>query len=153
MQNIVPQWDQLPDHLTWQEKVAYLNHQFLTMEQTECPVTHRFEQGLYIREMRIPKSTLLIGRVHRHGHVCQLLEGDVILIHREGVREGFHAPSQILTKPGYQMVLYSETDVIAQTVHPNYTDERDISKLESDIFESVESVQKLGERLHAQRLI
>ena len=90
--SIVPQWDQLPQHLNWNEKLAYLTHQFLTMEQTGCPLTHRFEQGLYIREIRIPAETLIIGRIHRHGHVCQLLEGDLVLIHREGAREGFRAP-------------------------------------------------------------
>lgn len=151
--NIVPQWDQLPEHLTWNEKVAYLAHQFLTMEQTACPVTHRLEQGLYIREMQIPADTLFIGRVHRHGHVCQLLKGSVILIHGEHYREAFKAPSEIMTKPGYQMVVYAVTDVLAQTIHPNPNDERDYSKLEADIFETVESVKELGSRLHAQRLI
>lgn len=151
MPTIVPQWDNLPD-LTWKEKVAYLTHQFMTMEQTGCPLTHRFEKGLYIREIRIPAETLIVGRVHKHGHVCQLLEGDVILIHSEGNREGFHAPSQIMTEPGYQMVVYAVTDSVAQTVHPNPTDERDIAKLEADIFESPESLKALGASLHAQRL-
>jgi len=150
--NIVPPWDQLPDNLTWKEKVAYLAHQFLTMEQTACPVTHRFEQGLYIREMRIPAETLFIGRVHRHGHVCQLLEGSVILIHNEDHREAFKAPSEIMTRPGYQMVVYAVTDVLAQTIHPNPNNERDHAKLEADIFETVESVKDLGSRVHAQRL-
>jgi|SRR5689334_22186499 len=150
--SIVPQWDQLPQNLNWNEKLAYLTHQFLTMEQTGCPLIHRFEQGLYIREIRIPAETVIIGRVHRHGHVCQLLEGDLILIHREGTREGFRAPSQIMTEPGYQMVVYAMTDVVARTVHPNPTEERDIAKLEADIFESAESVKELGASLHAQRL-
>lgn len=102
--------------------------------------------------MRMPAETLFIGRVHRLGHICQLLEGDVILIHLEGEREGFHAPSQIMTLPGYQMVVYAVTDIVVRTVHPNPTDERDISKLEADIFEPAESVRALGASLHAQRL-
>jgi hypothetical protein len=150
--SIVPQWDQLPQHLNWNEKLAYLTHQFLTMEQTGCPLKHRFEKGLYIRDIEIPAETVLIGRVHRHGHVCQLLKGDIVLIHRGGTREGFRAPSQIITEPGYQMVVYAVTDVVAQTVHPNPTEERDIAKLEADIFESAESVKELGASLHAQRL-
>jgi hypothetical protein len=147
----IPPWDQLPD-LTWTEKVAYLTHQFLTMEQTGCPLTHRFEQGLYIREIRIPAGTVLIGRVHRHGHVCQLLEGSLVLTHAEGHREGFNAPSEILTLPGYQMVVYAVTDVFAQTVHPNPTEERDIDKLDADIFESAQSVKDMGAKLHQERL-
>lgn len=147
----IPPWDQLPD-LTWTEKVAYLTHQFLTMEQTGCPLNHRFEQGLYIREIRIPAGTLLTGRVHRHGHVCQLLEGSAVLVHRDGNREAFKAPSEILTLPGYQMVVYAVEDVLARTVHPNPTEERDIEALEADIFESAKSVKDLGAALHQQRL-
>jgi hypothetical protein len=148
--NIVPPWDQLPDNLTWKEKVAYLAHQFLTMEQTACPVTHRFEQGLYILEMRIPAETLFIGRVHRHGHVCQLLEGSVILIHNEDHREAFKAPSEIMTKPRYQMVVYEVTDVLAQTIHPNPSGEHDYSVLESDIFEPVYDLRAMGQKIHAR---
>ena len=153
MQNDVPipQWDQLPD-LTWTEKVAYLTHQFLTLEQTGCALTHRFEQGLYIREIRIPADTMLIGRIHRHGHVCQLLEGALVLIHPEGHREGFDAPSQILTLPGYQMVVYAVTDCLARTVHPNPAEERDLAVLDADIFESAASTVALGAALHQQRL-
>jgi hypothetical protein len=147
----IPQWDQLPG-LTWTEKVAYLTHQFLTMEQTECPLQHQFEKGLYIREIRIPADVLIVGRIHRHGHVCQLLEGSLVLIHREGHQEAFQAPSEILTLPGYQMVLYTATPVVARTIHPNPTDSRDISMLEADIFESAESVKELGAALHREVL-
>jgi hypothetical protein len=148
---VIPQWDNLPD-LTWKEKVAYVTHQMLKQEQVSAPLVHRFEQGLYIREIRIPAGVLLVGRVHRHGHVCQLLEGSLILVHREGCREALTAPSEILTLPGYQMVLYTVTDVLAQTVHPNPTGERDIQRLEEDIFESAESVKELGAALHQQEL-
>jgi len=147
----IPQWDQLPD-LTWTEKLAYLTHQFLTMEQTACKLTHHFEQGLYIREIHIPAGTLLIGRIHRHGHVCQLLEGSVVLIHQEGKKEGFHAPSQIITLPGYQMVVHAVTDCIARTVHPNPTEERDIDILEADIFEPVQPLLQKGKQI-AQGLL
>jgi len=148
----IAQWDNLPHSLNWNEKVAYLAHQFLSMEQTACPLTHRFERGLYIRELRIPAKTLIIGNVHRHGHVCQLLQGDLLLIHRDGHREGFHAPSQILTEPGYQMVVYAVTDALAQTVHPNPTEERDIEKLEADIFETKENLVRLGAQVKERLL-
>jgi hypothetical protein len=149
---VIPQLDGLPD-LSWKEKLAYLTHQFLSMEQKACPLTHRFEQGLYIREIRIPAGTLLIGAVHRHGHVSQLLEGSLILVHPQGHREAFQAPSQILSLPGYQMVVYALTDVLAQTIHPNPTGERTVDILEADIFESAGSVKALGEHLHQSLLV
>jgi hypothetical protein len=148
---VIPPWDQLPA-LPWKEKLAYLTLQFSRMEQAECQLTHKFEQGLYIRELRMPAGTLLIGRVHRYGHVCQLLEGDLILIHCKGVREGFKAPSQILTEPGYQMVVYAATDALARTVHPNPREERDIQRLEDDIFESKEDLLRLGQQVEERVL-
>jgi hypothetical protein len=140
----IPAWDHLPGSLTWDEKVAYLAHQFTKLDQTECPLTHSFEKGLYIREIRIPAGSLIVGAVHRHGHVCQLLEGDLILIHRGGVREGFHAPSQLLTEPGYQMVVYAVTDALARTIHPNPTEDRDVARLEAEFFESPQGLIERG---------
>jgi len=122
------------------------------MEQTACPLSHQFQEGLYIREIRIPAGILLTGRIHKHGHVCQLLEGSVVLIHPGGQREAFQAPSEILTLPGYQMVVYAVTDVIARTVHPNPTNERDIAVLDADIFEPAAVTLELGEALHQREL-
>lgn len=143
----------IPPDLTWTEKLAFLTHHLLTMEQTDCPVTHRFEGELYIREIRLPRDTYMVGRVHREGHVCQLLEGAVVLVHREGIEEGFKAPSQIMTQPGYQMAVYAVEDSVARTIHPNPTGERDIAKLEERIFGSAESVKQLGAELHQELLI
>lgn len=145
MQNVIPAWDQLPE-LSWKEKIAYLTYQFLTMGQTECPVTHQFEQGLYIRDMRIPAGTLFIGRAHRHGHVCQLLEGSVIHIGEFG-RTPLKAPFEMMSIPGYHMVLFAVTDVVGRTVHPNLADSRDTDALERDIFEPVEDMRELGASL------
>jgi hypothetical protein len=149
MNDVIPMWDQLPD-LSWREKIAFVTHQMLTMEQTDCPLTHKFDGQLYIREIRLPKGTLLTGRVHRHGHVCQLLEGTVTLVHQQGARETFQAPSEIMTLPGYQMVVYALEDSLARTIHPNPTNERDIDKLEADIFEPAEATLLLGKQLHQE---
>ena len=133
--------DSLPA-LSFPEKLAYLTHRFLTLEQTECPVTHTFKDGLYIREMTIPKDTLFIGRVHRHGHYCELVSGSVIHI-TEHERHELKAPFSMKTTPGYQMALYALEDVVGRTYHTD-NGERDLEKLEDGIFESVESLRQLG---------
>lgn len=145
---VIPQWDSLPD-LTWKEKIAYLTHQFLTMEQTECPVEHLFEHQLYVRDMRIPRGTLFLGRAHRHGHVCQLLEGTVIQLTQAG-RRIVEAPFEVFTTPGFHMVLYALTDILGRTVHANPTESRDTDALEADIFESVDALRELGASVHAR---
>ena len=130
----IPQWDQLPQ-IPWSQAIERCAQKFLTMEQTECKLTHLFEGNLYIREIRIPAETYFIGRIHKEGHVCQLLEGTLVLIHQQNVSECFLAPSQIMTQPGYQMALYTITDCVARTVHPNPQQLRDLDRLETQFFE------------------
>lgn len=142
MTQMIPILDSLPD-LTWKEKLAYLTTRFLNEEQVEAPVTHLFEGDKYIREMRIPKDTLFIGRPHRYGHECVLVEGSLVHI-TETFRRVVEAPFSMVTQPGYQMVLYTLTDVVGRTIHPNSTQSRDSQALEDDIFETLDSMKALG---------
>jgi hypothetical protein len=135
--------------LTWTEKLAYMTWQFLQLPQSETPVEHEWRDGRYYRTMRIPKDTLFIGRAHRMGHEVQLLEGAVELIFPAG-KEYREAPDAMRTVPGFHTVFRALTDVVGRTVHPD-TGERDIETLEHQIFESTESLVKLGESIH-QRL-
>ena len=105
-----------------------------------------------MRDMHIPAGTLFIGRVHRHGHVCQLLEGSVIHISETGQRE-VQAPFEMFTTPGTQVVLYTLTDILGRTVHPNPHAIRDTDALEADIFEPVDALKQLGGRLRYQEMI
>ena len=146
-QDLVKAWDMLP--LTWTNKVAYLTHQFLKLEQTECPVEHIFEGDKYIREMTIPAGTLFLGRTHRHGHEVQLLKGSVIHVTEHG-KFPVDAYHSVHTTPGYNMVAYIVTDVVCRSVHPNPTGSRDIQALEDDAFESVEALNLLGKSIHEQ---
>lgn len=145
-QDLIPHWDQLPN-LTWKEKVGYLTYQFLKLEQAECPVSHQFLGKTYTRTMLIPAGTLFLGREHRYGHLCELIEGSVIYITPEGRRE-VSAPYAVHTKPGDHMVLYALTDVVGRTSHPNPENWTDVQKLEDDIFDSVESLRALGQSVH-----
>lgn len=145
---LIPRWDQLPD-LTWKEKIAYMTWRFLQLEQTSCPVEHLFKDGKYYRTMRIPAGTLFIGRAHRYGHEVQLLEGTVRLITEQGdqLRE---SPDAMRTVPGFHTVFEAITDVVGRTVHPD-SGERDLDKLEMQIFEPVDELSALGSTIH-QRL-
>lgn len=54
------------------------------------------------------------------------------------------APFAMHTTPGYHMVLFTLSDVVGRTSHPNEKDERDVQQLENDIFESVECLKEAG---------
>jgi hypothetical protein len=145
---VIPALDNLPA-LPWKEKLAVLLCQFLDLPQAECPVEHHFDDGLYIREMRIPADTLFIGRTHRHGHRCELVSGSVIYITEAG-RRVLEAPYVVFTKPGDQMVVHTLSDVVGRTYHPNPTDTTDTDALELEAFEPVESLTSLGRSVLAR---
>ena len=148
-QNIeIPHWDQvqaLP--LSWSDKLSYLVHKFLTMEQTDCNITHRFEPGFYIREMCMPAGTLFIGRIHRRGHEVQLLSGAVIHFHDENSKILLDKPVSVHTHPGYQMVAYALTEVTARSIHPNPDESRDIEELEDQYFGAVQHLVDRGRQI------
>jgi hypothetical protein len=146
--NLVPVIDTLPA-LSWKEKLAYLTYEFLKLEQTECPIKHIFENGNYIREMRIPAGTLFIGRAHRFGHECQLISGEVVHITPES-RTLIKAPFRMHTIPGYHMVFQALTDIVGRTIHPNPVGIVDTEELEKQIFEPVENLRLLGEQISIQ---
>lgn len=146
----VPQWDQVPGKLSWKEKVAYLAYQLSLLKQGEAPVEHIFAPGVYIREMTIPKGMLFVGRGHRYGHCCQLVSGSIIWI-TPIVEVQMDAPVQVNTEPGYQMVLYTLTEVRARTLHPNVAECRDTAGMENDIFEPAGPVIEHGKRIHDYR--
>lgn len=138
-------WDNLK--LSWAEKLALLTYRFGMLPQRECPVTHEFLPGLYTRTMRIPAGTLFLGRAHIDGHKCELVEGSVLHI-TEHDRRVVHAPFSMVTTPGYQMVLFTLTDVVGRTVHPNPEESRDTEWLERDIFQTQKELLKQGEAIH-----
>lgn len=120
--------------LTRAEKLALLGDEFLKHPQVECPVTHSFPRGMYVREIRIPAGTLFIGRPHLVGHTCKLVEGEITLYHDDGHRLRLAAPAKMFTSPGYMIALIAHTDAIGRTYHPNPDELRHVETLEREIF-------------------
>lgn len=104
----------------------------LTMEQVECPVTHHFADGQYMRETLMPKDSLVIGEKHKHSTINILLKGKLSVFQGEGnpVLE-IEAPHTWVSEAGVQKVGYCHSDVIIANLHP--TDETDVDKIK-DIF-------------------
>jgi hypothetical protein len=139
---VIP-WDRLPTDLSWKEKIAFLGVQFAHVLASECPVEHIIGHGSYIRKMTIPAGTVFLGREHLQGHEVTLLKGSVVLITPETKRQ-VDAITTLHTTPGFYMVVYTLTDVEAQTVHPNPHNSCDVVALEAQIFGPAEELRQLG---------
>ena len=118
----------------WQIKkpptVDDLEKAMLKMPQVDCPVTHHFGGGLYIREAFMPAGSVVIGHSHKKPTMNIMIKGKLLLITEDGSKKELIAPQTFMGIAG-RKAAYIIEDTIWQNVH--ITDETDIEKLE-DMF-------------------
>lgn len=100
-------------------------------QEQECPVTHRFTKGCYLREIFMPKGTVIIGKIHATEHFNVLLKGDVTVLTAEGV-ERIKAPHTFISLAGVQKVVAIHEDCVWQTIH--VTDSTDLEEIEKEVI-------------------
>lgn len=103
-------------------------------DQTRCPLTHKFGGGMYLREIFIPKGTVIVGKIHRHAHPNFLMAGEVIVVTEEGGRERLKAPQAMISPAGTKRVVYALEDTIWATVHLNPSETQDLEKIEREVI-------------------
>jgi hypothetical protein len=123
------------------EDVGKLEIAFLREEQVDCPVTHHFGPGVYIREVVMPAGAYVIGRQHTQSHFNIMIEGHLTLINPDGTHTELVAPKTFIAPPGRKMAYIHET-VRWQNVYA--TDETDVDTLEIELFD--ENVALLNAR-------
>lgn len=97
----------------------------------ECPVTHVFAPGVYVRTIFIPKDTLVVGKIHKHAHANMLMKGRVLVATEEGPVQ-YEAPMVMTSKAGTKRVVYTYEDTVWTTVH--VTDKTDLVEIEDEII-------------------
>lgn len=95
--------------------------------RVECPITHRFTPGLYIREILIPAGTLLTSMEHRFEHPFVISKGCIEVFSEAEGAVTYEAPHCGITKPGTRRGLLAITDTVWTTFH--VTDETDVEKI------------------------
>jgi hypothetical protein len=68
------------------EKIEKMESELLTLDQIHMPVEHRFINGMYVREITIPKGTILTGAVHKFDYVDIMLSGDIAVATPDGMK-------------------------------------------------------------------
>lgn len=107
--------------------VDALEEKFLELPQVACGVTHKFGPGVYMREVRLPKASYVIGHHQNFEHVCIFIKGRITFFKDEGPVE-MSAPLTFVAKPG-RKIAYIHEDSIFINVYP--TNETDVEKLEA----------------------
>jgi hypothetical protein len=108
-------------------KIDSLRRELSTQPQAECPVSHHFGPGIYIREVVMPAGTVVVGKYHRHDHLCNMIEGRMVVVNEDGDRAEVVAPTVFMAKKGRKTAYILET-VRFQNIFS--TDETDVEKLE-----------------------
>lgn len=107
----------------------------------DCPVTHFFapidpKYGCctYARQIFMPKGTVIIGKIHKHGHLNFILMGKVSVSTEFGPKY-FEAPCIFVSEPGLKRAVVVEEDCLWATVHMTaYRGEENLDKIEDEVI-------------------
>lgn len=100
--------------------------------QAVMPVTHHLEDGLYTREIFMPKGMLVISFIHKQNHPSFFLKGEMSLLMDTGEIKRIKAPMKIMTEIGTQRVAYMHEDCTWVCVYR--TDAKTIEEAEKDVY-------------------
>jgi hypothetical protein len=98
----------------------------------ELPLTHTFSDGVYAREIFMPKGMVVIGHVHNTTHLNIVSTGKALVYMNDIVVE-ITAPFTFESKAGTRKVLYILEDMFWTTIH--VTDEVDIETLKESLVD------------------
>lgn len=112
--------------------VAELERQLLDAPQMPCSVRHSFAPGLYVREVTMPATQVVIGHVHKTAHLNIMAAGRLMLVQPDGSYVEHRAGSNFVGLPGRKVAL-----ILEDTVWLNVfaTTETDIAKLEAELLD------------------
>lgn len=103
------------------------------LEQLEMEPEHIFAGGVYIRQLKLEKGSLVIGKRHRHASCNILMEGELSLFVGGGKPPvKISGPLIFESEPNVKKMVYCHTDVVFMNVHP--TDKTDIDEIESEFI-------------------
>jgi hypothetical protein len=126
----------MSDELTIFQKqldLKTLENELAKLEQVDIPTTHTFSGGVYIREIAVPKGTIIIGKRHRHESCNILMKGSMILYMGEDIpTQKITGPLLFTSPPNTKKMAYCEDDVIFLNLHP--TMETDLEKIEQEFI-------------------
>jgi quercetin dioxygenase-like cupin family protein len=117
--------------LSVRDKVNVMENMMFQMPQLDLPVKHHFSsQGVYARELFIPKGTLLTGKIHKYEQINIMASGDLSVLTEEGIKR-VQAPFVLVAPAGTKRIAYAHEDTVWITVHA--TEETDVELLEKQL--------------------
>jgi len=104
--------------------------QVMPTYDVDALTSHHFCEGLYVRQLDIPKGAVIVGKMHAKRNIFLLVKGDLTVWTPQGVRR-VQAPFMVITEPGDKRVGFAHEDSITLNIHANLDDETDLEVLEA----------------------
>ena len=121
---------------TVREKITTLEVAMSKCKQVEITPIHRFANGMYAREILVPKGVLISGKVHSTETVSVMSKGSMMIVNEDGSKVEVHAPYTHIGKVGWKRVGLALEDTVWVTIHR--TDLTDLDAIEEEQFIMVE---------------
>lgn len=115
------------------ELAEYIDNLPESLGEDPFPLFHSFSEGLYSREIHLPKGFFIVGKLHKHESMVYMIKGKVLVADEFGSKI-VEAPCQFVSKPGIKRVGYVYEDVVWIDVHA--TDKTNVEDAEKEIFAS-----------------
>ena len=98
------------------EQVEELEGKLLELPQVDVPVTHHFQDGIYMREITLPAGTIAIGASHVSDCINMMLTGCMSLMVGGEMME-LRAPAIFTGKARERKVAYTKERSTFVTIH------------------------------------
>jgi hypothetical protein len=115
----------------FEQKVQIIEKVMLEQEQVDCPVTHKFGPGIYIREVLLPAGATVVGHYHTQPHLNIMIAGRLALVGENGKSTELVAP-YTFTAPAGRKIAYIYETVLWHNLYA--TEETNLEKLEEMFF-------------------
>lgn len=103
--------------------------------QEDLEPAHFFAAGLYARELYMPRGVLIVGRIHRHQHLCIQVSGDVLVYAEGWGKRRVTGYGVLVSDPGAKRVLLPLADTRWVTLHANPHNIRSVHAIEDELTE------------------
>lgn len=108
-----------------------IDHHTQEMEEV-FPTTHHIANGLYTREVFMPKGACVISYVHKQDHPSFLLKGELSILNDAGEIQRLKAPMTVHTSVGTQRIAVIHEDTTWVCVYK--TDKKTVEEAEKDVY-------------------
>jgi hypothetical protein len=120
------------DKTELREKLAVIESAMMeSAQKIEIKVTHYFSNGVYAREIFIPKGSIVMGKIHKFQNLNIMSKGKGKIISIDGAKE-IEAPYAVVSSPGVKRFYHALEDTVWTTILG--TEKKDPEQIEEEFI-------------------